>query len=204
MEKETFLKNIHHDLHGKYPLNFAIHVCKDCTAKKKEYVKEKLADRIPKDILNLGNIDVYAGRNPIYITTPRMKCLFGFDKRTNQMCLQFTDFKTDMVMRSFYDYIERLELEQMKYIGLDENTCDLYNSQIRQDKDEKYDPYLLVKVPFKNNRYMIDICDKESSACSVTNIYNFTDMQCDIFIDKIWKFNDNYICKWKVKRILLV
>ena len=204
MEKTKFLKNYHHDLYGKYPLKFYINVCKDCTAKRKEYERKKIADKLPKEILNLGNIDIYAGKNPIYITTPKMKCLFGFDKRTNQMCLQFSNLKTDMIMKSFYDFIERLELEQMKYIGLDEDDCNLYNSQIRQDKDEKYDPYLIVKVPFKDNRYMVDMCDKDSSACSVTNIYNFTDMQCDIFIDKIWKFNEQYVCKWKVAKILLV
>ena len=79
------------------------------------------------------------------------------------MCLQFTDFKTDSEMRSFHDFIQELELRQMKYLGLNEETCNLYNSQIRQDKDGKYDPYLLVKVPFKNNRYEVDICNKDSS-----------------------------------------
>ena len=203
MEKASFLKNYHHNLFQKHPLNFQVNVCKDCTSKKKEYVKDN-TDRIPKDILNLGNIDIYAGKHPIYVTTPLMTCLFGFDRRTNQMCLQFTDFKTDSEMRSFHDFIQELELRQMKYLGLNEETCDLYNSQIRQDKDGKYDPYLLVKVPFKNNRYEVDICDKDSSSCSITNIYNFTKMKCDIFIDKIWKYNDTYICKWKVRKVLLV
>ena len=118
--------------------------------------------------------------------------------------LHFTDLKTDSEMKSFHDFIQELELRQMKYLGLNEETCDLYNSQIRQDKDGKYDPYLLVKVPFKNNRYEVDICNKDSSVCSITNIYNFTKMKCDIFIDKIWKYNDTYICKWKVRKVLLV
>ena len=65
------------------PLKFYINVCKDCTAKRKEYERKKITDKLPKEILNLGNIDIYAGKNPIYITTPKMKCLFGFDKRTN-------------------------------------------------------------------------------------------------------------------------
>jgi len=205
MEKKTFLKNFHHDLYSKYKLNFYINICKDCSAKKKEYerIKDK-ENKIPKEILNLGNIDILYGKNTIYVTTPKMKCLFGFDKKTNQMCLQFTNYKTDMIMKSFYDFIERLEFEQIKYLGLDEETCHFYNSQIRQDKEEKYDPYLIVKVPFKENRYLIDVCNKDSSVCSVTNIYNFTDMQCDIYIDKIWKFNEQYICKWKVRKILLI
>ena len=71
-------------------------------------------------------------------------------------------------------------------------------------KDEKYDPYLLVKVPFKDNRYNIDVCDKDLSHISVTNLYRFTKVKCDIYIDKIWKYNESYICKWKVNKVLLV
>ena len=29
-------------------------------------------------------------------------------------------------------------------------------------------------------------------------------MQCDIYIDKIWKYNDVYYCKWKARKIYLV
>ena len=28
-------------------------------------------------------------------------------------------------------------------------------------------------------------------------------LKCDIYIDKIWKFNGKYVCKWKVKNILI-
>ena len=33
------------------------------------------------------------------------------------------------------------------------------------------------------------------------NISKFCKVQCDIYLDKIWKYNDNYISKWKVKMI---
>ena len=28
-------------------------------------------------------------------------------------------------------------------------------------------------------------------------------MTCDIYIDKIWKFNDRFYCKWKVRNIFV-
>ena len=31
----------------------------------------------------------------------------------------------------------------------------------------------------------------------------FSKIFYDIYIDKIWKFNEKYICKWKVKKIQL-
>ena len=48
----------------------------------------------------------------------------------------------------------------------------------------------------------VDIKNKDS-ACSISNIYNFTKVRCDIFIDKVWKYNDKYVCKWKVSKILI-
>ena len=80
---------------------------------------------------------------------------------------------------------------------------DKYLSQIRQDKDMKYDPNLIVKIPFRGNSYDVDIRNKDSP-CSITNIYRFSKMKCDIYIDKIWKFNGKYICKWKVKKIEII
>ena len=43
----------------------------------------------------------------------------------------------------------------MQYIGLTEDTADLYLTQIKHHPEDKYDPNLLVKVPFihKNNSY---------------------------------------------------
>ena len=78
---------------------------------------------------------------------------FGFNKVNNTISLQFTNLKTDSEMKSFYDLIQELEMNQMSYIGLDESDADLYLSQVRQDKNMKYDPNLIVKVPFIKNSY---------------------------------------------------
>ena len=51
-------------------------------------------------------------------------------------------------MNSFLRFIKELELQQMRYIGLDEEESDLYLSQIKVDNQMKYDPNLILKVPF--------------------------------------------------------
>lgn len=203
--EEKFLENRDHGIYINKSLTYKKYMCKDCNQKKKEYeCCDKDDDREPKEINNLGYIEVSIGyKYPIYITTPTMVCPFGFNKDSNTITLQFTNIKTDSSMKSFYDLIQNFELSQMEYIGLEEEEIDLYLSQIRHDKNMKYDPNLIVKIPFKGNSYDVDIRNKDSP-CSITNVYKWTKMKCDIYIDKIWKFNGKYVCKWKVKKILIV
>jgi hypothetical protein len=197
-----FLKNNHHNLFENNPLHFRNFICKDCSAKKKEFeYQEEELDINPKDIPNIGYIEISLGKFPIYVTTPKMVAPFGFNRSNNQIYLQFTNVRTDSEVNSFYNFIQNLELKQMEYLGLDENDSEMYISQIRHDKNGKYDPNLIIKVPFSKNKYDIDIHNKEGEECSISNIHKFVRIQCDIYIDKIWKFNEKYICKWKVKKI---
>tara|TARA_B100001123_G_C15335000_1_gene1032492 strand:+ start:3767 stop:4369 length:603 start_codon:yes stop_codon:yes gene_type:complete len=198
-----FLKNNHHNLFEGKPLQLNNFICKDCTQKKKEYEYQRKTNKLPKNITNLGYIEISLGKFPIYVTTPVMVSPFGFNKENGTIYLQFTNVKTDHEMNSFYHFIQELEMKQMEYIGLNENEADLYLSQIRYDKEDRYDPNLIVKVPFTKNKYDVDIINKNGIA-SITNIYKFSKLQCDIYIDKIWKFNERYVCKWKVSKIALL
>lgn len=198
-----FLSNRNHSYYLGKDIKYTNYICKDCSQKKKVYEICKGDDDCdPKTISNLGYIDIGIGRYPIVLTTPLMVCPFGFNKGTNTLTLQFTNFKTDPEMNSFLKFIKELELKQMQYIGLEEDESDLYLSQIKVDSKMKYDPNLLLKVPFRNNSYDVSIKNKGSSI-SITNIYKWTKLRCDIYIDKIWKFNGKYVCKWKVKAILI-
>ena len=201
MEK-GFLLNRNHNYYFDKTITYKNYICKDCSQKKKEYEVCKDKDCEPKGIQNLGYIEISLGKYPIILTTPIMVCPFGFNKGTNILTLQFTNFKTDPEMNSFLKFIKELELQQMQYIGLDEDESDLYLSQIKVDDKMRYDPNFLLKVPFKNNGYDVSIRSKGSSI-SVTNIYKWTKLKCDIYIDKIWRFNGKYVCKWKVKNILI-
>ena len=145
-----FLKNLHHNLFEGKPLQFNNFICKDCTQKKKEYEYQEEQGIPPKDIQNLGYVNISLGKYPISVTTPRMVAPFGFNKGNNQMYLQFTNVRTDAEMNSFYNFIQNLEMKQMEYLGFDEDDADQYLSQIRHDKNGKYDPNLIVKILSKN------------------------------------------------------
>ena len=210
----NFIKYNNFETLKNYKINFNCFNYKDYNSKKKEYELHKNNDNDNDndnnndkqiELKNLAYIDITANQYPINIQTPDMLCLFGFNKETNQICLQFTNYKTDQRMNLFYNFIQNLEYLQMKYIGLNEDNCNLYNSQIKQDSNMKYDPYLIIKIPFRNNKYEVDIRNKgNNNYCSITNLYNFTKVRCDIYIDKIWKYNERYICKWKLSRLLIL
>jgi hypothetical protein len=198
------LKNITHDLYKVADIKYTKYLIKDCSSKKKEYIPDKSKEDAV-NIKNIGYVSLYYNQNPlIYVTTPVMVCLFGLDKKTKQMSLQFTNLESDSEMKSFFDFIENVEVNNMKHLGIDGDNYDKYINQIRYDKQNTYDPNLSVKVPFVNNRYDMDIYSDDYDLINIENICNFTKMRCDIYIDKIWKWNDVFTCKWKVKVIHLV
>ena len=200
----SFLKNIDHSRYKIEDIVYKTFICDDCTQKNKEYSLCE-DDSCPKDLKNFGYVSLQYLQNPlVYVTTPIMTCLFGVDKDTWNMSLQFTGLKTNNEMKSFFDMIQTLEMYQMKYLDLKEDETDLYNSQIKYDKKGKYEPNLSVKIPFKSNRFDCDIKNDNYSSMTILNINNFTKMKCDIYIDRIWKYNGKFICKWKCKKIHIV
>ena len=96
----NFLRNNHHNIYSKQPLFFKDYLCTDCTQKKKEYQYVSELGDDPKNILNLGYIEIFSGKYPIYVTTPTMVCPFGFSKDKNQLTLQFTNIKAAYIDES--------------------------------------------------------------------------------------------------------
>ena len=162
-----------------------------------------------KDIRNFSqilNLQILKNLH-LYVTTPVMKCLFGVQNKGGgnfQMNLQFTDLDEDPNMKQFHDFIEGCEFYAMKYLGLDENDSDRFISQIYHDKKGMYEPNLNVKLPFQYNQFLTDIYSEYSSGVNIFNIRKFQKMECDLYVDKIWRMNDKFYMKWKCKVIHIV
>lgn len=156
---------------------------------------------------DFGYIQIsYGDMSRLTVTTPEMLCLFGLQKGSSNyfsMSLQFTNYLEDPVMKQFYDFIQNIEFYHMAKLGISDKNISVFQSQIKQDKNNKYDPNLSVKVPFTYNKFNVDIYSKDYSGVNMYYIQNFTKMKCDIYIDKIWKFNDSFVCKWKVSTVYL-
>ena len=195
------MNNLKHIDHGRYTIDHIKYInynLKNPNVKEKEYEED---DSVAIENEKVAYIQVIHDRNPIiYVTTPKMFCPFGLSKKGHTMNLQFSNYKTDPHMNSFFEFIKNIEFQQMAHIGLDENNSELYKSQIQYSKNDVYDPSLVTKLPFKYNKFEVDIY-KDDFPISIFNIQKFMNMTCDIYIDKVWKFNDRYICKWKVRNI---
>jgi hypothetical protein len=187
------------------------YLCEDMSVKhsEKKYRKAVKDEKYKiKDNKKFGYIQLMLGRNPVVkVTTPVMKCLFGVKQSYGDnfnMSLQFKNLQQDEKMKSFFEFIQRLEYYTMNGMGLTEDDSDCFISQIKYDKQRKYDPNLSVKLPFSCNKFETELYSDHSSIVSLFNINNFTDMQCDIYLDKIWKINETFHCKWKCSCIHLV
>ena len=172
----------------------------------KDFIKKTVGNQ-PYLNPNFGYLQLSLMNNSkITITTPEMLCLFGLQQGSSNyfsMSLQFTNYLEDPVMKQFYDFIEQSEFYHMSKLGINDKNIDQFQSQIKRDKKNKYDPNLSVKVPFSYNKFDVDIFSKDYSGVNMYYIQKFTKMRCDIFIDRIWKFNNTFVCKWKVSTVYL-
>jgi len=193
----------------KNQLQFLPHLCDDMSVKsnKKTYTKCK-HNECNKDHIRYGYLQLFYYKNPfLTVTTPPMKCLFGIQQNSGnnfQMSLQFANLKENEEMIQFFDFIQNIEFMIMKYLNLDENDSERFISQIKYDKQNKYDPNLSVKVPFSYNHFETELYSEKSSTVNMFQIQKFSPMQCDIYLDKIWRMNDKFYAKWKCRTIRLL
>ena len=155
-----------------------------------------------------GYTQLYYHKDPFfYVTTPPMKCLFGVQKGHNAtfpMSLQFMDMETNPEMKQFYEFIQNTEFECMKSLGLTGEEEDRFISQIKRDAKGKYEPNLSVKLPFRYNRFETDIYSDTLPYVNILSIPSFRMMQCDIYLDKIWRTDKRFCAKWKARCIHLL
>tara|TARA_B110000967_G_C18895669_1_gene570456 strand:- start:3665 stop:4294 length:630 start_codon:yes stop_codon:yes gene_type:complete len=189
-------------------LRFQCYHCEDMSVTKssdKTYGECEMED---KDHPCFGYLQVnYLKKPQLYVTTPIMKCLFGVQKKgfsNFQMNLQFTDLEENPYMKSFFEFVQQTEFMCMKHLGLTEDDTDRFVSQIYYDKKEIYEPNLMVKLPFQYNKFMTDLYSEHSSGVNIFSINKFQEMECDLYVDKVWRMNDKFYMKWKCKIIHIV
>ena len=185
--------------------------CTNVNSKKKEFV-ECESEPI-SDLKYCYSQLYYLGTPSFTVTTPVMLAPFGITQykggglsKPNKftLCLQFTDYKTDPDMKRFYQFIQECEYRQMELLGLTDQESPLYISQIKQDPKKQYDPNLDTRVPFSYNQFQCDIYADNYDGVCILDVKRFSKVQCDIYLDKIWRYNDMYVSKWKVNMIHLL
>ena len=206
------LEYLTHDKLSFKTLRTSRFLCDDMSVKQSDKTYHRctdaeLSDGIEsfKDHPCYGYLQIHYLKNPfLYVTTPPMKCLFGVQKggfNQFQMSLQFTDLALNPTMKSFYKFIETQEFELMRHLGLSEDEGGRLITQIKQDKQGKYEPNMIVKLPFAYNKFETDIYSETRSGVNVLSVPSFTMVECDIYLDKVWKMNDKFHAKWKCRCI---
>ena len=116
MDKEKFLENRHYNIYKDKPITYKKFICKDCTQNKKEYEYYNQDEEDPVNINNLGYIEVFSGKYPIYVTTPTMVCPFGFNRENNQL-IEAESILSEWVSRNPSDGNAKKILEEVRSGG---------------------------------------------------------------------------------------
>ena len=92
--------------------------------------------------------------NKIMIITPIMSCAFGIEKEYSNYLMKMRFNSSIKDHSEFFDFVKELEIFLQK--SLERNK---FKSQIRINK--KYSPLLILKLPFKNGKFIVDIEDNK-------------------------------------------
>jgi hypothetical protein len=93
----------------------------------------------------------------------------------------------------FFDFVSELEDFLQKSLGRNN-----FKSQIRINK--KYSPLLILRLPFKNGKFNIDIEDNKLT--TINEIVKDMRFKCLLEINNIWHSDTNSSYKWIVKKII--
>ena len=98
-------KYITYDKIDQNKIKFINYQCEDMSIIKSSEKKYKENKNCKKEDNNFGYVNIkYCNNLFLYLTTPKMKCLFGINKTSGnsfQMNLQFTNLNDDQKMKSF-------------------------------------------------------------------------------------------------------
>lgn len=143
--------------------------------------------------------------NNIVFNTPRIYIPFGLQKYYNSWTLNFQlrDLKTDTKVNDFYTFIKEFETHLIEKINISDTE---FNSQI-SEANPKYDPIIYSKILEQNNKILCEVIDSRDNSNEFINIYEFPKKvyaKLYLSLDKIWKINDMYTYKIKVKKIEII
>ena len=131
--------------------------------------------------------------NTITIVTPIMSCAFGIEREYNNYLMKMRFNSSIEGHSELFDFISNLELFFKNSLNRNK-----FKSQLRINKN--YSPLLILKLPFKNGKFNIDIEDKH--LITVNDIVKGMKFKCVIEIGSLWHNSTNSAYKLNVKKII--
>jgi len=120
------------------------------------------------------------------IKLSKVKPPFGLDKEYNNLYL-----KLQLNDQNLVTYVKEIESKISNHLN------QTIKSQLRNDN------ILTCKIPKIKNKIVCDIKDINGSYYNIYNISKNQVISCELFIDNIWKYNDQFFYKWNYKTILI-
>lgn len=152
--------------------------------------------------IDIKNITLKQNKNAWFLNkklefkTPKLYIPFGLEKNYDNYIikLQLRNIKKDQKIKDFLDFIVNLEKKFSELLNTNIESQIIYHN--------KYDPLILSKLPQKYNQFTCNAF-KDSDIFNIFNIQKSVYCEFEIIIDSIWKFNNKYYYKFKIKTIYL-
>ena len=144
---------------------------------------------------NTEFLSVKYNDNPLIIETPTMYVPFGLEKEYNNYIVKLQFSKNNKETIDFYNFILELE-ERIKFLLQSDNL----KSEILHS-NKKYDPLLKTKIVSIKNKLTVDYLINNSNG----NIFDFdkkSNIQALLMVDNIFRKQDNFYFKFKLKKII--
>jgi hypothetical protein len=136
--------------------------------------------------INDNSFKVSYNNQKLMLSLSSINIPFGLDNEYNNLYL-----KMELNNQELLNIIKNIEHKFSEF--LDTNI----KSQLRNDN------ILNCKIPKLKSKIVCHIKDKEGSYYNIYNIPKNQIISCIIYVDSIWKYDNNYFYKWSYKNIII-
>ena len=145
------------------------------------------------------SLDIVTNNGNMFYS-PIMYMPFEIEEYRNNysLNLQFRNIDSNPDLEDFLDFIQRLENKLKSLLKIDESE---FTSQLRFNK--KYDPILFTKFIYKYNKIDCNVIDSNDVPLNIFEIGKNHNVQVNLLLDKVWKFNGKYSYKLKIRELKL-
>lgn len=127
---------------------------------------------------------------------------FGVEKNFNNLIIKI--LKNDNTV-DLFEKIGQIENSHKIFLEkhLNRDIKDIkFNSQIFYKNN--YGTFLSLKIPIKNNQFLVDIFDINNDRKTIFDIKKKININLTLYINNIWFFKDTYSSLIKIKEIIIL
>jgi len=141
-------------------------------------------------------ITVRYNSGPLIIDAPKMYIPFGLEQEYNNYIIKLQFSRKNKETIEFYNFLDRLESRLKILLDSDE-----LKTQLRPGG--KYDPLLLTKIQKNKDKLQIEVTE-DNENINIFKLEKKIYAKSQIMIDTIFKKNNQFFYKIKLKKLFLV